>query len=83
MTSRINNKPYAGDEAFWRWLETGVESGFCSDTVCETHTGVPLEEWEEDEFSEGHDPCVHVVRLFGPCAPPTEAPDYSAYRDKR
>lgn len=51
---------------FWDWLEYGVEKGFCSDSDCLTHNGVPHTDEENDEFDEGGDPCVPAVRLYWP-----------------
>jgi hypothetical protein len=45
------------------WIRYGLEKGFCGPPVCETHDGLPLTKWEEDEFYEGHDPCVPILRL--------------------
>jgi len=49
---------------FDTWLEYGIDHKWCLYTTCETHDGVPLTVDEEFEFNEGHDPCVHVLRLF-------------------
>lgn len=78
--SKINKNTYGGDDAFWEWFNAGIDNGFCTTGACETHEGTPLEQWEEDEFEEGYDPCVVIVRLLGPYAPPIEPPDYSAFR---
>jgi hypothetical protein len=46
------------------WIIYGVEHGYCSHPVCDTHDGVPLTEEEEAEYEDGGDPCIHVVRLL-------------------
>ena len=50
--------------SFEQWLEYGVEKGWCSRDVCSTHDGVPSTEEEDALWEEGHDPCVHVLRLW-------------------
>ena len=32
--------------------------------ACETHEGVPQSQAEEDEWEQGGDPCVFVVRIY-------------------
>lgn len=49
---------------FDSWISFGMEQGWCGPPLCETHDGIPLTKIEEEEFEEGHDPCVHVIRLF-------------------
>jgi hypothetical protein len=55
------------------WLELGIKSGFCTEVVCETHDGATMTSEERDEFEDGGDPCVPVVRLWhegeAPAAP--------------
>ena len=48
------------------WIDLGVQRGFCSPVVCETHEGLPLTIEEETEFEEGFDPCLHAVRILPP-----------------
>ena len=45
------------------WLEAGVENGWCSPPVCQTHDGVPMSVAEEAEWENGDDPCQVVVRI--------------------
>lgn len=48
-----------------QWLRYGIEHGFCSDIVCDTHDGMPSSGEEEDaEWEAGGDPCVSAVRIF-------------------
>jgi len=49
---------------FSEWMEYGIKNGWCGPPVCETHDGVPLSAEEDDEFMEGNDPCIHVVRMY-------------------
>jgi hypothetical protein len=49
---------------FEDWLEFGIAQGWCGPSVCDTHDGTPMAESELEEFEEGGDPCVHVIRLY-------------------
>lgn len=49
---------------FHDWLAIGREHGYCSLPVCETHDGVPTSQTEQDEWDEGYDPCIHVIRVY-------------------
>ena len=51
-------------EDFKTWLKNGVDRGWCSRMMCETHDGVPKSEIEEDSYQNGGDPCVHIVRIY-------------------
>ena len=48
---------------FDEWLKYGVDNQFCSEQFCDTHDGPSLSESEDVLFSNGNDPCIHVVRL--------------------
>lgn len=50
---------------FWEWLKFGVDNNFCSESVCDTHEGLPWNEEEAAEWEEGLDFCVPAVRLYG------------------
>lgn len=49
---------------FEEWLETGIAAGYCSEPVCDTHDGVPMSIIEREQFEDGYDPCIAVVRLM-------------------
>lgn len=51
-------------EEFHRWLEVGVERKWISEPVCETHDGVPYRIDEAEDFEEGADPCILVLRVW-------------------
>jgi hypothetical protein len=53
-------------ESVYDWLAYGVDHGFCSEVVCGTHDGLPYTDEESEEWDEGLDPCVHVVRMYAP-----------------
>jgi hypothetical protein len=46
------------------WLTYGVKMGWCGPAVCYTHDGLPTTPAEEDEWNEGHDPCIHIIRMY-------------------
>ena len=49
---------------FDEWLRTGMDCGWCGPAVCSTHDGTPTSDAEDDDFEEGADPCVHILRLY-------------------
>jgi hypothetical protein len=51
-------------EDFKTWLKNGVDRGWCSTMVCETHDGVPRTDAEEDAYQSGQDHCVNIVRIY-------------------
>jgi len=53
-----------GGVDFQDWLELGIQNGYCSEPVCNTHDGLPSTEEEDQEWEEGYDPCVPAVRLL-------------------
>lgn len=46
------------------WVRYGVDHGYCSEPVCNTHDGLPNTPEEEQAWEEGLDPCVPAVRLL-------------------
>jgi hypothetical protein len=52
------------DINFDDWLQQGLSNGFCGPAICYPHDGLPLTELEDEQFSEGGDPCIHVLRLY-------------------
>jgi hypothetical protein len=52
-------------DEFNNWLNTGINRGWCSQSVCETHDGLPWTEEEASEWQDGNDFCVPAVRLWG------------------
>lgn len=49
---------------FNEWLQHGIEHGWVSDVVCETHEGVATTDEEAGELDEGYDPCIPVIRVW-------------------
>ena len=52
------------DINFDDWLQQGLSSGFCGPAICYPHDGLPLTELEDEQFAEGGDPCIHILRLY-------------------
>ena len=50
--------------SFDEWIKLGVDNNFVGPPICSTHDGVPMSLEEEQEFEEGNDPCVHILRLY-------------------
>ncbi len=48
----------------YEWLSYGMEQGFCTDVVCETHDGIPQTMEEIVQWDAGEDPCVPAVRIW-------------------
>jgi len=47
------------------WLDYGKKQGWIvPNVVCQTHDTVSMTEEEEQEWEDGHDPCIHVIRIF-------------------
>ena len=46
------------------WLQYGWEMGYCGPPVCYVHDGLPMSMDEDEEFCEGSDPCIHIVRMY-------------------
>lgn len=46
------------------WLAVGYAAGYCGPVLCYTHDGPPLTEDEENEFNDGGDPCLAVLRVY-------------------
>ena len=46
------------------WIKFGVQKGWVSPPCCYSHDALPTSLEEDDEFFEGGDPCIHVLRLY-------------------
>ena len=49
---------------FWEWVDFGVKAGWCSEIVCDTHEGVPMTVEETEEWQQGNDNCLFIIRLW-------------------
>lgn len=49
---------------FEEWLEHGQLEGWISDPHCQTHDGTRMTEEEDEQFNDGDDPCIIVVRIW-------------------
>jgi hypothetical protein len=51
-------------EAFFDWLEVGINNGWISDVACITHEGLPSTPQEAEAIDEGWDLCIPAVRIW-------------------
>ena len=49
---------------FDEWHNIGISNNWCGPAVCYTHDGLPTSETEDEQFDEGDDICIHIVRLY-------------------
>lgn len=49
---------------FYDWRDYGIEKGWISESVCDTHDGPPMSEEEAAEFNDGGDPCIPIFRVW-------------------
>lgn len=49
---------------FHTWLHFGIDQKYVDPPVCDTHEGVRLYPEEQQEFEDGGDPCIPVMRLL-------------------
>lgn len=49
---------------FDEWMTIGITRGWCGPPVCHTHDGVPASAEEDEQWNEGDDPCIHIVRMY-------------------
>jgi hypothetical protein len=49
---------------FEEWIRYGINKGWTSDVNCYTHNGFDLTPEENEDFDEGGDPCIHVIRVW-------------------
>lgn len=50
---------------FLDWMAFGVSQGWITEPFCNTHDGDPyMTEEEEQEWEEGGDPCLSVVKVL-------------------
>lgn len=49
---------------FEEWMRYGISKGWCGAPVCYTHDGMPMSLDEDDQFGDGGDPCIHIVRMY-------------------
>jgi hypothetical protein len=52
------------DMSFDDWLEYGLRKRWCGPTICFPHDGFPSSLHEDDLYSTGDDPCMHMIRLY-------------------
>lgn len=52
------------DMDFEEWAEYGWRMGWVGPPICHTHDGLPLSADEMEEWEQGDDPCIHLLRLY-------------------
>jgi len=52
------------EKSFDEWLQEGISHGFCGPAICYPHDGIPSTELEDEQYDEGGDPCMHILRLY-------------------
>jgi len=62
----LQNKPHEPLMQFDEWVKHGIDHGWCSYPVCDTHEGIPLTEFEQTDFDIGGDPCILAIRVYEP-----------------
>ena len=51
---------------FFTWMQHGIDMKWVVLAPCTTHEGIPMTTAEEEEFEQGHDPCIAVLRICEP-----------------
>lgn len=46
------------------WIHYGWQMGYCGPPLCYIHDGFPLSSDEEEEWGDGGDPCLYMVRIY-------------------
>lgn len=63
ITSSFDQEKPVRELEFAEWIELGLLRGWAFEPVCQTHDGVQMYPEEEQEFEDGSDPCIPVMRL--------------------
>ena len=50
--------------SFEDWLEIGYSNGWIGAPICYSHDGLPTTEEEDNQWVDGEDPCIHIIRLY-------------------
>ena len=48
---------------FDEWIKMGYDMGYCTPPVCATHDGIPSTATEDEQWDQGDEMCIHVVRV--------------------
>lgn len=49
---------------FYGWVDFGKDMGWCSDIVCDTHEGLPMNDEEMEGWEFGNDECIPAIRIW-------------------
>lgn len=52
------------DFDYAKWYEIGLRNSWISPFVCYTHDGLPTTSTEDEQWTEGEDPCVFIARSY-------------------
>ena len=47
-----------------KWIQEGIDKGYCSDICCDTHDPNYITEQESINRWEGNEDCIFVVRIL-------------------
>ena len=50
---------------FYAWVQKGLDKKWAAASCC-THEGPSITEEEDNEFTEGYDPCIPILRVYEP-----------------
>lgn len=60
----MNDETSNEEITFDAWIKIGLREGWVGPPVCVPHDGLPTSAQEDEAYSEGEDPCFHVVRMY-------------------
>ena len=49
---------------FNQWLAIGLHNNWIGPPICYTHDGLPTSQLEDQQYDDGQDPCLHILRLY-------------------
>ena len=52
------------DLDFQTWMAYGQEKGWIAEGNCQTHDVTPMTDEEEQEWEDGGDPCIPILRVW-------------------
>jgi hypothetical protein len=50
-------------DTFEQWLQIGIDHNWCTPVCCQTHDPTPMTDHEQNEFEQGFDPCIPIIRI--------------------
>jgi hypothetical protein len=46
------------------WIDYGIKRGWCTPVYCDTHDSMELTDLEAQQWDDGEDPCIPVIRIW-------------------